>query len=413
MMMVVQAPSLGGSAEPRGSRGGLPHLPSGGDAAPSIDVLIPAFNAAHTIRQAVESIQGQTVCDIVIHVVDDGSSDATPLILAELAANDARIRIHRKANGGIVDALNYGLKFCTAALIARHDADDIAYPDRLAVQASYLADRPDVLAVGSAVRHVDEAGIPTNSIARLDPPECADLFAVPAREPYLIHPFLMVRRAAVEAVGGYRHAHHAEDTDLYWRLLERGKLHNLDDVLGDYRMHGNSISGASIVNGRVMAIGSQLASFSARRRRVGKEDLPFRSSQLAELQKAGSLEAMVAIAAEPLDAAERPLFAEAVAAKLLELASYRPYELERSDCRFVRMVADRGFAHLAADSRALQIRRVTGAGARIAAAGRPADALLLVPRRLFLPLVMRWLFRQRCFTIVRRHVARARNAPVK
>ena len=91
-----------------------------------VDVLIPVYNGVRYVRSAIESMQMQTVSDIRIHVVDDGSTDGTAEVLAEMAAQDPRLRIHSKANGGIVDALNTGLDFCTAEYIARHDADDIA-----------------------------------------------------------------------------------------------------------------------------------------------------------------------------------------------------------------------------------------------------------------------------------------------
>ncbi len=379
----------------------------------AIDVLIPAYNAARTLRSAVGSIQAQTLADIAIHVVDDGSIDNTPHVLAELAAADPRVRVHRKANGGIVDALNHGLSFCTAPLIARHDADDLAYPERFAVQAAYLDAHTDVVAVGAAARHIDADDRPTGTIARLDQPDGASLTAVPAREPYMIHPFLMVRREALTRIGGYRHAHHAEDTDLYWRLQAVGRLYNLDAVLGDYRMHGESISGKSIINGRVMAIGSQLAAFSARRRAAGQPDIAFAKEQQRELEAASTIAAMAEIASAVMTPAERVAFEEAVAAKLLELTSYRPYELDAGDAAFVRRVTDRGFGHLPPADRALQVRRVTGAAARLAALGRPADGLAMIPPRLLPQMGMRWLLRARAFNQLRAMVARSRGAPVK
>src|ERR1700742_1126690 len=123
-----------------------------------VDVLIPVYNGVRYVRSALESIQAQTVSDIRIHVVDDGSTDGTAEVLAEMAAQDPRLRIHTKANGGIVDALNTGLAFCTAEFVARHDADDIAYPDRLERQIAYLRQHPDCVALSGAARHVDQDG---------------------------------------------------------------------------------------------------------------------------------------------------------------------------------------------------------------------------------------------------------------
>jgi hypothetical protein len=185
------------------------------------------------------------------------------------------------------------------------------------------------------VRHIDAAGVVTGAYQPPDP-DRADPDWAPSIEPYLIHPFLAVRRQALEAVGGYRHVHHAEDTDLYWRLREIGRLFNLPEVLGDYRLHDDSISGSSVTNGRIMAIHSQLAAISSKRRRAGSPDLTFERAQLAVYRKAGSIDGMMGIAEAPLDPDERSWLRVAVAAKLLELASYRPWKLAERDLRFIR-----------------------------------------------------------------------------
>ena len=362
-------------------------------AGPRIDVLIPVYNAGKTVRSAVDSIRAQTVTDILIHVVDDGSTDATPAILAELAAIDPRVRVHTKPNSGIVDALNHGLEFCTAEFVARHDADDLAYPDRFAVQLDWLDRHPDTVAVGAAVRHIDADGAPTGDVVSLGSPDLANAFEVPSQEPYIIHPFLMVRRAAIAAVGGYRYVHHAEDTDLYWRLSGQGRLHNLPEVLGEYRLHDQSISGASIANGRIAAVQSQLAALSHRRRLSGAPDLEFGKADLVRLKAADGFAEVIAVAGSNLDEAERAYLAEASAAKLLELASYRPFELDSADCRLVGGIARRGLGHLSPANRALQVRRLSGTAARLAAAGRMGDALALLPPSLLPQFAVRALLR--------------------
>lgn len=371
-----------------------------------VDVLIPVYNAAKTVRSAVASITAQTVADIVIHIVDDGSTDATAAILAELAAADDRIRVHTKPNGGIVDALNHGLAFCTASYVARHDADDLAYPHRFAVQLDWLDRHADAVAVGAAVRHIDADGTPTGAVVELVSPELADAFQVPSQEPYIIHPFLMVRRAAVVAVGGYRHVHHAEDTDLYWRLSEHGRLCNLPDVLGEYRLHDESISSASVTNGRIAAVNSQLAALSFRRRRRAARDLNFAKDSLGDLRGTHDLAELLALAGAGLDPDERAYLAEASAAKLLELAGYRPFEIETSDCRLIGRIARRGMGHLSPANRALQSRRLSGTAARLAAAGRLGDALQLLPAHLLPGFAARWVMRAPALSGLKRHVRR-------
>ncbi len=103
---------------------------------------------------------------------------------------------------------------------------------------------------------------------------------------------------------------------------------------------------------------------------------------LARYKQAGTLGAIVEIAAEPLDPAERRYLEQSVAAKLLELTSYRPYDLETDDCRFIGKVARATLRDLPADLRGVQSRHVSGAAARLAAKGQWRDALRLLPANL-------------------------------
>jgi len=90
----------------------------------------------------------------------------------------------------------------------------------------------------------------------------------------------------------------------------------------------------------------------------------------------------------------------------LELTSYRPFELDRDDCMFIGAVARRGFDHLSADNRALQIRQVSGTAARLAASGRFSDALKLLPTSLYPAFLARYLLRAALPDIVRRVLRR-------
>lgn len=353
----------------------------------TVDVLMSAYNAEATVEIAVESALNQTVRDLQVQIIDDGSTDRTGAILAALAARDSRVRVHTQANQGLVAALNTGLEFCQGEFVARLDADDTAYPERLEVQLAYLRSNPEVVAVGAKMRHIDSEGLPTGSLAESHSPDDANPSWVPCIEPYLIHPVMTARRAAVVAAGGYRQVDYAEDTDLYWRLLDHGRLYNLPEVLGDYRFHAGSISGKSIVNGRIMAISSQLSALSTLRRARGVPDIVFRQTSLAAYRAAASLSAIVELAGAQLGTSERLHFEEASAAKLMELTSYRPYELETGDCAFIGNVARRGFAHLTPLNAGIQQRRISGTAARLAAQGRWSDARLMLTPAMY-PLFM-------------------------
>ncbi len=347
-----------------------------------IDVLIPVYNAASTLDSSLTSVTEQTFPDFRIVIVDDGSSDSTPALLAQWIAKDQRIEVFRKPNGGIVDALNFGLERCTAPFVARFDADDISFPERLACQRAYLLENPTCVAVGCAVEHIDEAGFAITGLPQPGPPGAADPNLAPALEPYIIHPFLMARRDAIAQVGGYRHVPNSEDSDLLWRLSEIGKLHNSSDVLGKYRVHHKSVSGASVLNGRIMAVGSQLGALSARRRRDGAGDLQFDPGLHGLLRDARDLASMSALAEMPLRSDEIPRFRLATAIKLLELSAYRPYRLEIADCKFIRNAL--AYGHLFSAENRRQIRwHVTEMARRLARNGSFICAATLVPPALY------------------------------
>ncbi len=350
---------------------------------PIIDVVIPVFNGARTVESAVASIQAQTLRDIRIIVVNDGSTDATQAIMERLAAADDRIVLLNRPNGGIVDALNAGLAACTADLIARHDADDLALPDRFERQSDWLRDHPACCAVSGAVIHIDEAGRELGSQSAPMSPDLADPTSYPQQEPYLIHPFLMMRRAAVEAVGGYRYVFHSEDTDLYWRLQEMGQLTNLSQLFGYYRIHGQSVTSVSTLNGRISAMSSQLAGLSAMRRRSGRPDLTFPKLALTEYKQAQTLKGVVRAGSRGLDADEAVRLAASTSAKLLELTGYRPYELDGEDCSFIRASIMQALPLMTPANRSLCVRMLSGTAARLAAQGLIAAALRMSPVRFY------------------------------
>ena len=357
-----------------------------------VDILLPVFNGAVTITEAIESLQRQTFTNFRIIVVDDGSTDQTPEVLAALRARDSRITVLTQSNGGIADALNAGLRLCQAEFVARQDADDISDPFRLAVELDYLRSHPDCVAVSGAVRHIDEQGRFLGTVQRFPQPDRADPRWAPSREPYLMHPFLMVRRADLQAVGGYRYVHYSEDTDLYWRLQERGAMQNLDTPLGKYRVHTRSISSASIINGRIMASSSQLAGLSALRRRTGRADLHFPKEAITEYRNARTLLKLWELTKRQLDDDEARYLRIAMASKLLELSSYRPYELEFSDCQFIRGALDE-LSRLPHPNRKDLSRLYARAGARLLISGRFREMATLTPPWLYLSMIIRALFR--------------------
>lgn len=208
--------------------------------APAISVLIPARNTAATLDEALASIANQSFTDWEAIVVDDGSTDATPALLAARAARDPRFRILRNETGcGIVAALNRALDEALAPVLARMDADDLSLPDRFAWQWERIS-AGDVVVVGCGVRYFPEELVREGARryeawlnALLTPEQHErDLFV----ECPLAHPSMMLNADAVRAIGGYRAAGWAEDYDLLLRLWERGgKMAKIPETLLHWR----------------------------------------------------------------------------------------------------------------------------------------------------------------------------------
>ena len=211
------------------------------DMRPKVSVLLPVHNAAPYLAEAVESILGQTVADLELICIDDGSTDGSSEILRRYASQDARVRIERREHNGLIAALNEGLRLAHAPLVARMDADDISLPDRLELQYRRFELDPGLWVLGTAYERIDEAGRP-----RGRPPVIAGCEAVASalREKCVIcHPSVMMRRDPILEIGGYRPAYkHAEDYDLWLRVSERGKLDNLNVVGLRYRKHDDGVS---------------------------------------------------------------------------------------------------------------------------------------------------------------------------
>lgn len=321
----------------------------------AIDILLPTFNSERTLASSVRSILQQTFEDFRLIVIDDGSTDGTPELLRDLAASDARIFVISTQNRGIVEALNTGLEHCRANLVARQDADDISFPDRLEKQIRYLAENPDCIAVSGNVLHIDSEGRRIGA-TNWSGDAIGHAEAIPAIEPHLLHPFLMVRHSAVRQVGGYRHVLHAEDVDLYWRLEPLGRLHILEERLGAYRIHSRSVTSRSLRDVRAAAVFSQLAAVSARRRSHGRPELAFSQAFELKVSRAASLAEMVGIAQEALEPEEREYLEVRTAARMLQARIFRKFHFALTDFQTIAIYLWRHKARIDARERRMIIQ---------------------------------------------------------
>lgn len=216
---------------------------------PRVSVLLPAFNAAATLGTALRSLQRQRERRWECIVVDDGSTDDTLAIAANLARRDPRIRVCALPRSGLVGALNTGLEYCIAATVARMDADDCMHPDRLGQQLERLATEPDLSGVGCAVRIFPRRRLSPNRAAYESWLNAIRTAEDIRRELYiecpLAHPTLMLRAEVFKAYR-YRDRGWPEDYDLILRLCSDGhRLGNVPRQLLAWRDHPSRLSRTS------------------------------------------------------------------------------------------------------------------------------------------------------------------------
>ncbi len=210
---------------------------------PSISVLLPVHNAEHYLRDALDSLVRQTFTEWECLAVNDGSHDSSGAILDDYARKDSRFRVIHQPASGIVEALNRGLREARGSLIARMDADDIAYPERFRKQKDFLEQNPGFLGCGAWVRFIDPHGAPIWTYRVPEDPEIIRKDLLNGGIGGLIHPAMMLRKPALDKAGPYRKDYeYIEDFDLFLRLSDLGPLTSLQETLLDYRQHWKSIN---------------------------------------------------------------------------------------------------------------------------------------------------------------------------
>lgn len=209
-----------------------------------ISVIMPAYNSEKFIEPAIESILNQTYKDFEFIIVDDGSTDRTPQIIAQYAAQDNRIRVIQGTHEGVGKAMNTALKAATRPWVAVMHSDDIAMPERLEKQIEAAQKDADVVIWGTDGYHINSQG---NILSRFrvgpTTKEESRERRRTARIVQAIHPTVMLNRDVALKVGGYDESLKVcEDIELFDRMLVHGDLVTLTDLLMKYRIHGSSLA---------------------------------------------------------------------------------------------------------------------------------------------------------------------------
>jgi glycosyltransferase involved in cell wall biosynthesis len=208
---------------------------------PRVSAIIGSYDNAATLERAIASILAQSVADIELIVIDDGSADASPAIARDAAAADRRVRaVALERNVGISRSLNQALELASAAVVAIQDADDHSKPTRLERQLALLEREPDVAVVGCRMAEVDERGAPLAPRTRF---AAGDVGSVLLHFNPIPNGCAAMRREAVRAVGGYDPRYrYAMEHDLWLRLAERHRIVALDETLATRTMGAANVA---------------------------------------------------------------------------------------------------------------------------------------------------------------------------
>jgi len=212
----------------------------------SVSVVMPVYNGARFLAATVGSILAQTERELELIAVDDGSTDATPDILASYAARDPRIRIIRqRENGGITRALITGCDAAVAPVIARQDCGDVSRPERLRRALELLAANPDCVLAACEAEFVGPGGerLYVTAHATLAVRDALLHAALPELIGLPHHGTAVFRAEAYRAAGGYRpQFYFAQDVDLWIRLAGVGAILIDPEAQYEARMELGAIS---------------------------------------------------------------------------------------------------------------------------------------------------------------------------
>jgi len=206
----------------------------------NITVLMSVYNGEKHLKEAIDSILNQTYKDFEFIIVNDGSIDNSEKII--LGYKDKRIKYIKRENGGLSAALNTGLFVAKGEYIARMDADDISYKDRLQKQLDFMKKNKDIVALGAGITYMEENGEQIFSYVNKMTPK--EIRANILKRCPIAHPTVFYRRDIAIKCGGYyeKIKQYFEDHLLFKKMLEYGDLYNLNESLLNYRLVSTSIT---------------------------------------------------------------------------------------------------------------------------------------------------------------------------
>jgi glycosyltransferase involved in cell wall biosynthesis len=251
---------------------------------PRVSVLIASRDGERFLEAALASLAAQTLRDVEVIAVDDGSRDRTASILERFACEHPSARVLRTPGLGLAGALAAAAREARAPLLARHDDDDLSRPERLARQVEFLDRHPGIGVLGTAAVVIDERGEAQGEYPV--PRDDAGTKHMLRRAPPFVHGSVVMRRELYERAGGYRAAFRAsQDYDLWLRMADLATFANLGESLYAWRRHPGGVFARD--RGRQVFHAAVARAFDEERRATGAD-------AIALLERAGDAEALYA-----------------------------------------------------------------------------------------------------------------------
>lgn len=210
----------------------------------AVDVIIPVRNRPRLVELCLDSVKAQSFQPNAVIAVDDGSTDATPAVLAEYARGWSKLRVLRSNHRGAAHARNIGLAASRAEFVAFLDSDDVWLPAKLERQMPLFDGRPDVGLVHCACFQIDDKGEPLPNTRVFAPSKRGDVFEEMINNFYHLSgsaSAIVARRELVERVGGFDEGLlHVEDQDLWLKLARVSLVDFTPEPLVGLRSHGGN-----------------------------------------------------------------------------------------------------------------------------------------------------------------------------
>ena len=208
---------------------------------PLVSVIVPCYNHQDFVGEAINSILKQTYPNIELIVLDDGSTDNSPAILAGLAEKQG-FYYERQQNMGMSSTLNKGLLLAKGRYVCPFSSDDVMFPDRIEKQVALLESRPDVAVCAGNIIRICETG-EIMSRQKIRPAREVDFDDIFWRNiPVPAAPTVMIRSSILDEVGHYDPDIGIEDWYMWLKITHAGhKIHILNDLLAYYRHHADNV----------------------------------------------------------------------------------------------------------------------------------------------------------------------------